>query len=216
MTVELKPYVGRKVVVIYGFPTSGKSSAQRAFRFLGDDAKDALGIPKGLHFDFTDTDDYFGEFKMSQQTEEKRKQITDLMWSSLELAASLSVEKSHLSVIFTNFNHCYNRSDYDAFNFVAGFIPASEEDVEISLKRRQPNEWKRELPRYLEWYREVNQSPLVCYLKEKGLLVEMKGGEHLLDYLTYDGKRVPFVDIHIRAQELNQQSNETAKSDIIL
>lgn len=200
--IDLKPFTGEHTVCIYGFPTSGKTSAQRCFRFLNHKAKLALGIDPNVHFDFTDTDEYFGVFKMAEQPQEKRREITEMMWQSLALATSLNVKRGHLSVIFTNFNRAPAPSDYDCFHFIGGFIPASEDEVRKSLKARQPLEYESEVDRYLEWYGKVVDAPLTQYLDRRGLLIRMQANEHMLNYLTYGGVRVPFVDVHITPEEI--------------
>lgn len=200
--IDLQPYTSEHTVCIYGFPTSGKTSAQRCFRFLNHKAKLVLGIDPNVHFDFTDTDEYFGVFKMAEQSQDKRREITEMMWQSLALATSLNVKKGHLSVIFTNFNRAPAPSDYDQFHFIGGFIPASEDAIRKSLKARQPLEYETEIGRYLEWYQKVMDAPLTQYLDKKGLLIRMQADEHMLDYLTYGDVKVPFVDVHITPDEL--------------
>lgn len=209
MVIDLKPLTGRRTACIYGFPTAGKTSVQRCFRFLSYDAKIALGIDPSVHFDLTDTDEYFGVFKMSEQDAATRDKIANMMWKSIQLATSLKVKESHISVILTNFNHRYDGGGFDNLNFIAGFIPADEESVRDSLKKRQPQEYDQEIDRYLEWYRKAMESPLAKYLDERGLLVRMRANEHMLDYIVYDGIKVPFVDIHIRASELPNHRQDT-------
>lgn len=213
MVIDLKPFVGKKTVCIYGFPTSGKTSAQRCFRFLNHEAKAALGIDPSVHFDFTDTDEYFGVFKMHEQTRNKREEITNMMWKSLRLATSLNIQEGHLSVIFTNFNHCYDGGSYDDLNFVGGFVPANEEAVRKSLKARQPQEYEQEIGRYLEWYQKAMESPLAKYLQERRLLIRMQPDEHMLDYLAFGDVTIPFVDVHIRPDEL---PNHKTQKDVVL
>lgn len=206
MKVELSPYTGVKPVMIYGFPTTGKSSAQRVFRYLSGAAKERLGMPSDIHFDFTDTDLYLGVFKIHVQDDIDASLIKENIWKSLALTSKLKVKEGHLSVTFTNFNDPGDFCRLDDVNFLCGFVPESEDSMLANLARRSQTEYKESKERFIGFFRRMKESPLYKYLDQRGKLVTLGAGEHILDYLAYEGVTPPFVDVHIKPEEVDKHS----------
>lgn len=97
MRIDLKLDPGSPLWV-YGFPTTGKTSFQRALRFLNREQREHLHLASVV--DATDTDDWLGTFKLSQCSPELKKEVKDNCRASMLLTDRLPSD--HPRVIVTN------------------------------------------------------------------------------------------------------------------
>lgn len=182
-TVEL-PFDGR-VHVIYGFPTVGKTTAQRRILAAVGGRIDYMSKTP-LQARLTDTDNWFGGANVNHQADiATRKTFTELMTTSIRYTAGLVVPRNTLAVLFTNFKVTV-RPDY----MLAGFFPSSSDSVVANLKEREPR-WKELQPRFLEWYDGLMSSAFFKTLDAQGKAISLGVGDYVGDHLSLFGQPLP-------------------------
>lgn len=168
-----------RVHIIYGFPTTGKTTAAAKLRMM-DCAKTDYATKRPVRILTSDTDDWFGHAKASNQP--NKAVLHEIARQMLVYSSEAVIPRDCISVLFTNFNHV----EYPDISQVYGFVPASADVVEENLKLREDN-WQQLLPRFLTWYDRVMKSPTVDQLLRYDRLTALRAGDYISDHLNLIG-----------------------------
>jgi hypothetical protein len=186
-TIEL-PFDGH-VHVIYGFPTVGKTTAQRRILTAIRGRIDYMSKTP-LQARLTDTENWFGGANVNHQNDiAARRTFTELMTTSVRYTAGLVVPRNTLAVLFTSCKITVRR-DY----MLAGFFPSSSDSMIANLREREPR-WKELQPRFLQWYDDLMASAFFKALDVQGKAIPLGTGDYLGDHLSVLGRPLPLLQV---------------------
>lgn len=161
---------------IYGFPTLGKTTAQRTLRFMRREQR------KDYHFedaiDATDTDDWFGTFKMSQNPE-----LHDEIYHMINESAKFTqrLRSNYCRVIFTNVWRIFAENNILP---AAVFIPDSAKlIVERAVARGGKNfSWVTDNAQ--RWLDNITSSD---WFHRQECVITVEGTKYISDYISING-----------------------------
>lgn len=167
---------------IYGFPTCGKSTAQRTIRFLTARERAVYGFKDVI--DATDTDEWFGMFKKSQNRNSTELE-TALMTG---VGVTNHLKSNHVRVVFTNLWRHLAAWDISPIGI---FLPSGAESVRWRAETRGDLDpaWITEQADI--WLKDVVNSE---WLKKNiDRVVYLDSRSYILDYLDINNQPLRHV-----------------------
>lgn len=164
---------------MYGFPTMGKTTAQRTLRYLTKKQREEYGYEDVI--DASDTDEWLGVFKMSQNPD-MHVQIYRRLFDDAMLAQHLASD--HCRVVFTNVWRIFSETGIKPH---AVFVPASADIIAERVKARGDKNADWIIDNTTKWLDNLTNSD---WFKQQDTVVTIDGDRHISDYLSINGVKL--------------------------
>lgn len=164
---------------IYGFPTCGKTTAQRTIRFLTSEQRRFYNFENVI--DASDTDEWFGTFKKSQNPKD------DELSAALDAGVKMTnrLLSDHTRVVFTNMWNCLAKADIAPLGI---FLPRDVSSVKKRVEARGDLHPEWIYGQAADWMEHIRSS--AWFQKYEDRVVYLEADKYILDFLDINNKPI--------------------------